>query len=311
MRYNRFLWWIPVLTITLITGWITTILLHSLPIAPNTQQPRLRTVVVATTTIPLRRSIGLSEITTRQVPAAIVPEGAVESLDQVLGQMATNDIYPNELIRVEQIITPDRVTQQVALSVPKGKTVVVIPTNSQLIYNRLVRPGDHIDLFATFAVDVERVLGRTPLQTSVTFLQNLEVHAVILPRETVPTAEAAEAVAAETTVDGTAAMPSSDAQTQKVGGEFRTHDRQGQALLLAVEPQDSIALHHLLDTGGQLDIALRPEANSVRQPTVAVDQYYLAERYNIKMVQGAVAVVGFVGSPIYPPDVPLAYPPAE
>jgi hypothetical protein len=66
--------------------------------------------------------------------------------EQVVGKMATGDLFANEPLLTQNLVTPDVVTQQVALSVPQGKNVVSVPTASNLISNRLVRPGVQVAL---------------------------------------------------------------------------------------------------------------------------------------------------------------------
>jgi hypothetical protein len=92
-------------------------------------------------------------------------------------------------------------------------------------------------------------------------LQNQEVHAIILP---VAPADSGPGVV-------------QDSQ----GGVLRTMDEQGQSLLLALDPQDALTVHHILHVGGSIDITLRAARDeSVTTPQV-VDQYYLMNRYQI------------------------------
>ena len=153
----------------------------------SNNQPRkrleLQPVVVAASHIPLRRTIGLRELTTRMLPADMIPEGALTSLEDAVGKMSTVDLFANEPVLAAQLTTADQITKQIALSVPTGKIVTSVATESQLVSSRLVKPGDRIDILATFAVDVKRDLGRKPMATSVVLLEDLEVHAVVLPRQ--------------------------------------------------------------------------------------------------------------------------------
>ena len=65
------------------------------------------------------------------------------------------------------------------------------------------------------------------------------------------------------------------------GGVFATADEEGQSILLAIDPQDALTIRHILDVGGQLDLALRgPDDESITD-IEPVDQFYLIERYGI------------------------------
>ena len=156
MKHSGLLWWIGAFVLATLAGILTYgLLMSAAPAAANaTSNPNMITVIVAANNIPFRRSIRDEDLTTRSLPVDSVPQGATLTKDQVLGKMSTVDLFANEPILTQQLVTPDVVTQQVALSVPDGKIVVAVPTQSKLISNRLIRPGDHIDLMATFDVDV-------------------------------------------------------------------------------------------------------------------------------------------------------------
>jgi pilus assembly protein CpaB len=274
MKSGGFLWWIGALVFAGLAGVLTFGLLQQkAPI--SAKDLNTRPVVVAVINIPFRRSISESEVAIRELPVESIPEGAATTLDQVVGKMSNIDVFANQPLLVQQMVTPDVVTQQVALSVPKGKIVTAVPTASKLIGNRLVRPGDHIDLLATFEVEMKGQQGGQggkEKPASVALLQNLEVHAIILPVANLD--EGAEAV-----------------KGSNEGGVFRTADKEGQSILLAIDPQDALTIRHVLDVGGQLDLALRgPEDDSVTdiQP---VTGDYLKNRYNIDGAGDGAAVL--------------------
>lgn len=265
MRFSSMFWWGSSFVLAAVAGLLTYGLLRQAAPAAQAVTVESRTVVVATTHIPFRRSISADEVALREVPVAAAPEGAAISLEQVVGKMATIDLYANQPVLVQHLATPDVVTQQVALSVPRGKIVMVVPTQSQLISNRLLRAGDHIDLLGTFDMEVTRQEGSGPLPTSVALLQNLEVHAIILPVS--------------------APSESADTLPAEEGGVFRTLDERGQSILLVLDPQDALTIRHLLTVGSVLDLGLRaPDDETVVTPPV-VDQFYLAQRYKIDLVR--------------------------
>ena len=261
MKSGGFLWWIGALVFAGLAGVLTFGLLQQkAPIAAK--DLNTRPVVVAVVDIPFRRSISEAEVTIRELPVESIPEGAATTLDQVVGKMSSVDVFANQPLLVQQMVTPDVVTQQVALSVPQGKIVSAVPTESKLIANRLVRPGDHIDLLATFEVEVSRRQAGGPLPASVGLLQNLEVPAIILPVANL--SDGADAVKSNTE-----------------GGVFATPDEKGQSILLAIDPQDALTIRHILDVGGQLDLALRGPDDDTIADIQPVDQFYLTERYGI------------------------------
>lgn len=263
MRFSGLIWWIGALLFAALAGILAYGLLSnsssvtsSVGLARDTQQ-----VVVAASDIPFRRSISEAELTLQEFPAEAVPEGAAVTFDQVLGKMSTTDIFNGEPVLVQQLVLPDIVTQQVALSVPQGKIVTTVPTDSELVRHRLIRPGDRVDLLATFELEVIREQGSSPMPESIALLQNTEVHAIVLPM-----------------------LP--DLIGTQEGGVFRSSDQDTLSVLLAVEPQDALTIRHILDVDGHIDLALRAPDDESLTDITAVDQFYLADRYQINLVRG-------------------------
>jgi pilus assembly protein CpaB len=270
MRFNGFIWWLAAFIFAALAGLLTYGLLSSRTVAlASSPKSATQPVVVAAVDIPFRRSIGQSELMVRDYPVASVPQGAATAVEQVLGKMSTENMVAGEPIIMQKLATPDIVTQQVALSVPKGKIVTSVPTESELISNRLVRPGDHIDLLATFKVEVQRAQSNAPMFETVSLLPDLEVHAIVLPT----------AIKDET-------VSSALNKPVEEGGVFRTRTDGTQSVLLAVDPQDALTIRHILDVGGLIDLALRGPGDGSAIDTVAVDQFYLADRYQIDTVRG-------------------------
>jgi pilus assembly protein CpaB len=267
MRNSGLLWWVSAFVLAAVAGVLTYgLLMTSLPATATAGQRTENTVaiVIAADNIPFRRSIQEEDLAIRLFPVDGVPVGAATSLDQVIGKMSTIDLYANEPILTQQLVTPDVVTAQVALSVPEGRIVLSVPTPSKLISNRLIRPGDFIDLLATFEVDMVRGTSKSATPVTLSLMQSLEIHAIILPATTVE--------------EG----PTGVVPTQE-GGIFRTADERGQSILLALDPQDALTVLHVLDVGGAIDLALRPRGDELVTETEVVDQFYLADRYRIDL----------------------------
>lgn len=267
MKNSGLIWWIGAFVLAVLAGILTYgLLTSSLPAAPaGSTDSNTITVIVAATNIPFRRSIREEDLTTRKLPVDSVPEGVAITLDQVVGKMSTVDLFANEPLLTQQLVTPDVVTQQVALSVPDGMIVFAVPTQSKLIANRLLRPGDSIDLMATFHVQVEDGEDKVADPKTFSMLQGLEIHAIILPGATVE--------------EGPGSL------VEQEGGVFRTVDEEGQSVLLAIDAQDALTIMHVLNVGGRLDLSLRPKGDEIVVETEVVDEIYLADRYNIDLIR--------------------------
>ena len=265
MRSSSFFWWTSACVAAMFAGVLTYSSLRQRNPVHSVISPETTPIVVAVTDIPLRRSISQAEVMIRELPSDSVPKGAAISLEQVVGKMATVDLFANQPILTQQLVTPDAVTQEVALTIPPGKVVTVVPTQSKLISSQLLRAGDHIDLLATFDVEIVDQGETRVLAESIALLQDLEVHAIILP----------------------VVLPEGDPiqMQEEQGGVFRTLDERGQSILLAVEPTDALAIRHVLNVGGILDLTLRAPDDATTMDAVVIDQFYLAERYQIKLTR--------------------------
>lgn len=274
---NRFrsgiFWWISTLVLAGVAGLLTFQLLNNAtPVAAEgipEAQGETQLVVVAATDIPFRRSISESELVVRRFPIESVPNGVALTIEQVIGKMSSVNIVAGEPIIIEQLVTPDIVTSQLALSIPSGKAVLAVPTNSELISNRLVRPGDHIDLLGTFEMDVANAEIIGTMLESVALMQDLEVHAIILP------------VALKN--GSSSSKPATEEEEAETSGVFHTINQMGQSILLAVDTQDALVVRHVLDSGGVVDLILRAPADDSLVETKPVDQNYLADRYKIDL----------------------------
>lgn len=269
MGFRGIIWWLGAFIFAAMAGILTYgMLTAKSPNADQTTTGNTRPVVVAAIDIPFRRSIGETELVIKEMPIDTVPEGVATTLDQVIGKMSTVDIVANEPVLTKQLVTPDVVTRQVSLSVPKGKLVTEIPTQSKLISNRLIRPGDRIDLLATVKFEVARDNGSGPMPATMNLLPNLEVHAIILPT----TAEKGKS-------------QEEPSQTSDEGGVFTTLDEKGQSILVAVDTQDAQMIRFVLDAKGSLDLVLRAPGDDTSADTKPVDQYFLADKFGVDLVR--------------------------
>ncbi len=263
------IWWFSALVLAALAGVLTFQLLTNVsPTQVSMTEPAdTQLVVVAATDLPFRRSITEDDLVVRKFPAESIPPGAALTVEQVVGKMSTVDLYAGEPVILQQLVNPSIVTAELALSIPDSKTVMAVPTGSELIGNRLVRPGDHIDLLGTFEMEMAGGGSSSSMLESVALLRDLEVHAIILP------VKLDDRIALED-IDNEGREPTES-------GVFRTQNQLGQSVLLAVDIQDALVVRHVLDAAGTVDLVLRaPEDDSLVE-AVPVDQNYLADRYRI------------------------------
>ncbi|NOX64138.1 MAG: Flp pilus assembly protein CpaB [Chloroflexi bacterium] len=266
MRRTGLIWWFAAFILAIAAGALTyTTLTRTNPSFGGGATGETKPVVVAVRDIPLRQSILKEDVIVKQFEPHLAPPDAAASIDQVIGKMATSNIYEGEPLLLPQLVTPNIVTQQLALSVPEGKVVVAVPLNSILIANRLVQPGDRVDILATVYVNVNTESGLRNEPSTVLALQGEEVHAIILPG------------LGSSDKDKT---DKNEAPTVGSGGSFSSATA-SQSILFALDVQDALLVRHILDAGGNLDIALRAPEDDSLQDTIPVDEQFLIDRYQI------------------------------
>ncbi len=279
MRRIGILWWFGAIVLAVLAGYfvyraVTTTTPSEIQLVEQQTAP----VVVAAENLPPRRTLTAADLAIKDMPVGLIPAGAADSKEQVIGKMATAGIYAGEPVLIQKLVLPDVVTRDLALSVPQGKIIVAVPTSSELVANRLISPGDHVDLLATFGLQTSATQTGGAPQTwteSVALLQNLEVQAVILAPASPEKATPAPVI--EVPAGGTP-TPAVDK-----GGVFTNEVGRSQAIVLAVPAQDALAIRHVLDNGGIMDVALRSAGDGSYAETMPVDQGYMVDRYQIDL----------------------------
>ena len=107
----------------------------------------LRPAVVATATVPAGATIGSGDTEVRQLPAALVPPGAVEALPEPTVVAAT--IHEGEVVLAARLAPAG--ASALAAALPPGTRWVAVPVEPSALP---VEPGDVVDVLATFDPDL-------------------------------------------------------------------------------------------------------------------------------------------------------------
>lgn len=136
-------------------------------------------VFTASRDIPPRTELSESFITTQRVPLKYVAPGAVvgkiseEDMKKVKGKVSIAAIPEGSQIVMSNLMDPSVKDTGVAPLIPPGKRGYLLRLGNMDV-SKLILPGDHIDLLATFSVKREQ---RT-IKVTNTILQNILVVAV-------------------------------------------------------------------------------------------------------------------------------------
>ncbi|MEW6771808.1 MAG: Flp pilus assembly protein CpaB [Bacillota bacterium] len=110
------------------------------------------TVVVAGTDIPARTAITAAMIRYADVPEEYVHPAAARSAREVLGKIALTEITAGEAVLKNKLVAEKDVRYGLAFSLAAGERAVTVAVNEVSGVGRMVRPGDRVDVIATFDV---------------------------------------------------------------------------------------------------------------------------------------------------------------
>jgi pilus assembly protein CpaB len=220
------------------------------PVLPET--PKVK-VVVASRAIAIRELLQAGDVETRSAPADVVPDNVVGSTEEAVGWMVAVPLSPGEMILASQLISPTIKGEALALTMDKSKVAMAYPADDLMTRNNLLKPGDRVDLL--FSIEVPVPDKDTGELVTFNALQNLEIAALVHPRDLESKAKAGAGV--------TGAQPL--------------------AIVFALDPQDALVLKYLKDKGGSIDIVLRAPEAKERFSTRPVHMDYLSDRFQLRV----------------------------
>ena len=123
-------------------------------------------VLVAATDLPRGSTIGAGSLRTVDVPATLVPPGALVALDQAAGRVLVAGLAEGEVVTATRLAVGG--TGPVAAQVPHGLRAFVLPVGPPA---GTVGSGDRVDVVATYGANG----GRPYTDTVATALEVLDV----------------------------------------------------------------------------------------------------------------------------------------
>jgi pilus assembly protein CpaB len=130
-------------------------------------------VVVAGDTISRGQLVEAELVKTIEWPIDSVPDGAFNSIEQVVGQLARSAIYVDDLLTQAKFLDT-KAPSVLSMLIPKGRRAISIKVNEVTGISGFVAPGSRVDLLLTVAADGD--LGM-PSKTRIV-LQDTEVLAI-------------------------------------------------------------------------------------------------------------------------------------
>lgn len=132
------------------------------------QDAEMVDVVVALTKIPANTEIRANMLAWKKIPKEALHLDAVQNLQDAQGRITANDIFAGEQVLWSRLL-PKGTVPGLSYNIPEDKRAVTVAVNEVIGVAGFIKPGDKVDVIATFAFD--------PPQ-STTILQNVTVLAI-------------------------------------------------------------------------------------------------------------------------------------
>jgi pilus assembly protein CpaB len=266
-RLRGFVWLAAGVVLALLAGLVaysTLTRVAETPTSPTATGPTV-TVVAASRSVPVRSVLTLDDLVEVELPADVVPDGAVRTTDAAVGRLSMEALFAGEALLEQRLVDPNVISPdgRKALYLVDDEILMAIPAQDLMSRAGILQAGDHVDLYFSLPFPENRGIGASigeeeDQQSTFGLLQNITVAGLV---GGVQPTQAAEGSANEEAQQAVVTQPD--------------------AILLTIPPQDALALKYAIDAGGTLDIVLR--APGVERPyeTDPVDIDYLINRYRI------------------------------
>ena len=268
-RLRGFLWLLAGLVVATAAGVVAYITLNrAITERPLRQvaDPRIN-VVVTTHVVGVRQLLTTEDLTLKEIPTNLVPEGALLTIEEAVGKMTLTTLYPGEAILSQRLLDPNVVSGdgRMAVVLSENEFLMAFPINDLMSRIDVLKPGDRVDLLFSLDFPMEDgVAGRLPGAPT--------------PTPGAPTEEGAGTQ--QVTFDLLQNVTIAAVVYARTSGD-RTAPSAPEALLFTVTPQDALVLKYVVDAGGVVSIVLRAPTAEGLFKTEPVNMDYLINYYLI------------------------------
>jgi pilus assembly protein CpaB len=114
----------------------------------KTEDIQYANVYVATKTLTYGHTMADADIKLMEIPESYVNDKAVEDKSKIIGKILEDRIIEGEQILQDRLVDNDKST--LSHSLPEGMRAVSINVNEQIDVANMLRPGDFVDVIASF-----------------------------------------------------------------------------------------------------------------------------------------------------------------
>ncbi len=135
-------------------------------------------VYVAAKTMPEKYEITEADIKKTRVAKEYLNPDAVLVQADIIGKRLKDSVIEGEQILMSRLVQEDNFT--LAYKVPEGMRAISVNVNEQIEVANLIRPGDFVDVIASFPFETQDIGQNTIISvgTSETVIQNIQVLAL-------------------------------------------------------------------------------------------------------------------------------------
>ncbi len=236
-------------------------------------------VVMATRDVAESSVIPADAVTIKPFPKAFAPPGALTTVDEVAGKVATTRLTRDQILLGSQVTATPQAAS-VSSTIPPGKVAFWMPLPELTVQAGSLRAGDRVDILLSLAVPAAQPAGqgatpqgtdRAGVLTTQTTLQNVEVFSV-----------GPDALAGQPA--GGPPAPSGQATPARQGGQTGQGGTPagGKMALFVIDPQDAVRAKFIKDSGGTIDFVLRSREWPEATQTEAVNAQALIDHFGFR-----------------------------
>ena len=260
MKMRRgWIWYLAGLLLAIIAGTLAMLALRqSLPV-PETPRLSTQPVVVARTRLDAQQVILQDSVEVTDFPLANLPSGAIFRVEDAVGKFVVQAVEAGQPILAQNLVALSptgggsiTTTGKLASLLPVDKVGVALPADDLLSQSGDLGAGDRIDVLASLPVNSSG--------------QNKGGQVTMLALQNVPIVKVLQEKVVNSGLTG-----ESSTQLGKVLG-----------LVVAVDPQDAVALKYFIDAGARLSISVRPPKYTNIFTIIPVTINYLADKFGFK-----------------------------
>ena len=240
-------------------------------------------VVVLTHDVPLGKLIQEQDIEVVQVPIIHIPRNAITDLEMALGRFTRTDLIEGQMLLENNLANPTSVRGDLAYILEDDHFLVTLPATDLMSTLNIIKRGDIVDLLVTAEQTVDVVTSAGGESESVskltTFIgmQKLNITAIIA--NVITESDPAPSQASPLPADSQQTL-----QSERTDGILVRSQVNVTAYLLALKPQDALVLKYLIDSGADIDMAVRSPISTETFDLDPVTDEYIKELFGLEII---------------------------